>query len=236
MSDERRYWRFRKGSSNAAGGVSAADRMALKRLHGNTTPVLPAFLASLSGSLGLLLGALAVAAIAGLRLLRRRARQHQRLHQVLSQDGDDNALLSACATGAVQQSPYLVHLKLQQRARLESLLQTALDDQNAPLDFRPLRLAHQMGNGGQWTANEVTHPLFSPADAWTESEASPASPGALGSRRWGLASHSLQLTPGAIQVSASMYARCLHMQLARCEQLASDADYRCSGILLERLK
>ena len=208
MSDERRYWHSRKGSSNATGGLLAADRMALKRLPPESSaPALLAFFTAFSGPLGLLLGALAVATIAGWRLLRRRARKQQRLYQVLSHARDEDALLPACAMGPVQQSPVdataVVHLKLQRRARLESLLRAALDDQVAPLDFLPMGLAHQLRDGGQWIADEEARPLFPPDGAWAGSgAASPASAGAVGSRRWGLASHSLHLMPGAIQVSA----------------------------------
>ena len=204
MSDERRYWYLRSGSSNATGSLLVQDYVPLTpQPPESSSPALLAFVTAVSGPLGLLLAALAVATIAGWRLLRRRARQQQRLHQVLSHARDEDALLSACAPGAVQQSPAAGHLKLQRRARLESLLRAALDDQDAPLEFLPMGLEHQLGNGGQWIAEEEARPLFSLAGAWTgSSTASPASPGALGSRRWGLASHSLQLTQGTIQVSA----------------------------------
>ena len=217
MSDERWRWYFSTGSSNATDTLLLAHDQDLgfllrERNRVNFTPQQPdssmpllAFLASLSGSLGLLLGALAFAAISGWHLLRRRGKRYQRLHQAMSESRDHvGTLLPAYAMGAVQQSPAGVHLQLQRRARLESLLQTALGDQGKPLEFLPVRLAHQLGDGKQWIAGEEARPLFSPAGAWTESEARHASAGALGSRRWGLNSLSLQLTPGAIQVRASM--------------------------------
>ena len=196
MSDERRHWRVCGGSSNATVCVATADRMAPELLRGNSAPFLSA-LASPSGSLGLLLGALVIAAIAGWRLQRKRqARQQQRLHH----------------QGAVQQPPNVIHLKLQRRSRLNILLQAALDDQNAPLEFWPKWHTHQLGDDGRWVFEEESSPLFSPAGAGAGSDASHASAGALGSRRWGLASHSLQLTPDAIQVSACVLC-CMHLRL-----------------------
>ena len=202
MSDERITWYFITGS-NATGGL-LQDYEPHKWLPPESSAPPPlAFFATISGPLGLLLGALAVAAIAGWRLLRRRARQQQRLHQMLSHDRDEDALLPACAMGPAQQSPAVGHLKLQRRARLESLLRAALDDQDAPLECLPMRMAHKLEESGQWIGDEEARPLFPPDGAWTGSvAASPASAGTLGSRRWGLASHSLHLMPGAIQVSA----------------------------------
>ena len=217
MSDERRRWYFLNGNNDATGDLLLADAqhmdtLLMERDRLIFAPQLPdssmPLMASLSGSLGLLLGALAFAAIAGWHLLRRRGKRYHRLHQVMSHRRDhDGTLLPAYASGMVLQSPDDIRLKLQRRTRLESLLQAALDDQGVPRDNLDMGLMHQLGDGGQLIAEEESRPLFSPADAWARSAARPASAGALGSRRWDLASHLLQLTPGALVVSANMLCK-----------------------------